>query len=197
VAGKVGGGFGGMNAEYKQCSKCHQLKLVGEFFSNGKGRHSSCSCCHMHSHAIYRAANREKLNIKSRAYKRAYYAKNKEKMADYAQAYYAKNFSKFREKRNAANRARYHARVNKLGYEHDYSVEKKADRRARWQIYAALNREKIAERKRAWYFANKAKFRAKQIAYEAAKRSGKRIMSATHNFFQTMQLVGQQQNQQQ
>lgn len=65
-----------MNPEYKQCSKCHQLKLVTEFV-----RKKQCKSCISAYHAAYRAANRERRS--------AYDAANRERIKAYRDSYRA------------------------------------------------------------------------------------------------------------
>ena len=111
-----------MSAEYKQCRKCHQLKLAGEFYK----KRNECNACRAAYNAAYLAAN---------------LAANRERIAAYNAAYRAAN----RERRNA------------------HSV-----------AYYAANRERL-------------------IDYKAASRDGKiKTRTATY-FFQTLQLIGQQQ----
>ena len=83
-----------------------------------------------------------KTSSAQRAYRRAYYAENKEKVAAYNRAYYAEN----KEKVVAYNRA--------------YYAENKEQKAAYNRAYYAENKEKIAAYNRAYYAENKEKWKS-------------------------------------
>jgi len=81
---------------FKRCSKCGEIKGVGEYHKDGSkkcGVTSYCKICAIANIKIYRDNNKEKVSYKAMAYRK----KNKEKISDSAKEYHKQNKEKLSE----------------------------------------------------------------------------------------------------
>ena len=118
--------------EGKACTKCGEVKPLGEFSKDktkGDGRKSACLACDR----LYREENREKLAERARRYRE----ENLEKEADRGRRYREENGEK------VAERHRRYREQNR---------EAAAERTRRW---SEQNREAVAERTRRYYEENR------------------------------------------
>lgn len=129
--------------ETKTCSKCGEVKGLGEFNrrSAATGKlHSWCkSCCRQ-----YKADNREAMSARRRELARKDRIENPGKRQAYAREYYLSRQAELR------SRAK------------EYHLQNRAERLAQCREYRLRERELIAQRRAAKYAENRAEINAKR-----------------------------------
>ena len=122
----------------KRCSRCGEVKALGEFYLDKRrrdGRRADCKVCRSEYRRRYRLANRDVLNEKSRRYHEA----NRKQIAERRRCYREANPEKEKERNRRYNEA---------------NLERIAEFRLQWR---EVNKEKILEQSRRWNDANSEK----------------------------------------
>jgi hypothetical protein len=135
----------------KTCSKCKQIKDIGEFHKDkGKkdGLVSQCKSCVAERGKAYRQENKEEIAERNKAWRK----ENKEKIAERHKAWRKENKEKIAEWMKAY---RQENKEELAEYQKAYYQENKEEIAEREKAYRQENKEEIAEHRKAYYQENK------------------------------------------
>lgn len=158
----------GSRVEAKECTKCGEVKALGEYQSNGKGgKRSDCKVCVK----AYRKENAETLN----EYGRKYYGENKKAHNELTRKYYEEN------KKSILRKQREWYEENKESakeYAHKYYEENKEAHNECTRKYYEENKEAIKAANRKWHEENKEVF--KEYSRKWAKENPEKLKANKH-----------------
>ena len=137
--------------ETKKCSKCGEVKELGEFHKRAAsrdGRQNRCKICARQQHKKYYQENKEK----RRQYKKQHYQENEEKIKQCTKQYYQEN----KEKKKQYDKQYYQENKEKIK---QYRQENKEKIRQCNKKYRKENGEKIKQYQKQYRQENKEKIR--------------------------------------
>ena len=111
--------------ETKKCSKCHQEKLINDFYQDKykkDGLKSSCKLCVEETKKIYRQNNSDKIKSQSRKGYEIYYKNNSEEILLRNKLWRQNNTKKYKESKKKSD---FEFHVNNPNYVNEYRKHKR------------------------------------------------------------------------